>query len=285
MLRAGISSSAWRRDEFDNVDVAVAAKPIANTDRLRNLVTAAVPEMLSPQHGGIAVSIPEAGFLIIDVPRSDDRPHFSNVHHQYFRRGSDGTRLMEHGEVRELMLAVRQASLELDWLIRSGGGFGDLRFALSIVLRLTNTSRVPVVAPYIRLNDDHWAVATVGPMTRRPSAGSLGIYASRDVLVHVEDSIELAEFETGLDFRRTGEFVLSAAIENIQRNGESSFAMARLSEMTPEAGLTRDRAVAVGGVFGAENVVARSYHVEIRKMDLLSKFCELHGINKSVALL
>jgi predicted HTH transcriptional regulator len=39
----------------DNVDVAVAAKPIGNAERLRNLLMAAIPEMLSPQHTGIEV--------------------------------------------------------------------------------------------------------------------------------------------------------------------------------------------------------------------------------------
>jgi Putative DNA-binding domain len=40
---------------IDNVDVAVAAKPIANAEKLRNLMIAAIPEMLSPQNTGIRV--------------------------------------------------------------------------------------------------------------------------------------------------------------------------------------------------------------------------------------
>jgi Putative DNA-binding domain len=135
----------------DNVDVAVGAKPIHNANKFRNLVKSPIPEMLSPQHSKIEVhSIIEDGFgfLKIEVPASDSRPYYSNVHHQYFRRGSDGTRVLEHGEVRELMLAIREASLEIDWGVCPDMSVGDLRFSLFITLALRNTSRVPVIAPH-----------------------------------------------------------------------------------------------------------------------------------------
>jgi predicted HTH transcriptional regulator len=97
----------------DNVDVAVAAKPIGNVERMRNLLVAAIPEMISPQHAGIMVTRSGRGFLVVDVPQSEVRPHYSNVHHQYFRRGSDGTRILEHAEIRELMFAIREAKAGL----------------------------------------------------------------------------------------------------------------------------------------------------------------------------
>jgi hypothetical protein len=103
----------------DGVDVAIGKRTVKRLQRTNNLLRAAIPEMLSPQHTGIEVfAIEEAGkkdegFIIVDVPESSDRPHHSNVHHQYFRRGSDGTRVMEHSEIRDLMFATREGRLDL----------------------------------------------------------------------------------------------------------------------------------------------------------------------------
>ena len=186
---------------------------------------------------------------------------------------------MEHGEIRELILAVREGSLELDWLIRLGSSWGDLRYNIAVLLRLRNTSRVPVIAPYVRLSDQSWHATSVEQLTTRVSAtGTLGIYASRDVLVHVQDDIELAEISSGLDFRRTGQYELPVAIETVRKNGATSFAMAPYNDMSSEAGLTRDRMITAAGLFGAENVIAKEFYIEIRKLELLEKFCQLQGI-------
>jgi hypothetical protein len=94
--------------------VTSTRQPIPNCSRLRGRVTSAIPELLSPQHSGITVDAinddkdPSAGYLIIYVPRSDFRPHMSMSEHRYFRRGSDGTRKLEHSEIRDLMLATRE---------------------------------------------------------------------------------------------------------------------------------------------------------------------------------
>lgn len=52
------------------------------------------------------------------MPRSDNRPHMSVTERRYFRRGSDGTRVLDHGEIRELMFANREARLEINLRLR-----------------------------------------------------------------------------------------------------------------------------------------------------------------------
>lgn len=263
----------------DNVDIAISAKPIGNVERLRNLLVAAIPEMLSPQCAGIEVEEGEGGILIIKVPRSDVRPHYSNVHHQYFRRGSDGTRVLEHAEIRELMLAVRQGSLSIDWLVRELGNTGDLRFNLSIILSLSNTGLVPVIAPYLRLTPSGWRPPGLAHVSSRRSAdGSTGIYGSRDLIVHVQDDVGLAEVGTGLDFRRTGQFELRAALHSARINGPNCFVMAPFHELPIQPGFTTaDRPISVKGLYGAENVPAANFEFTIGKLDLLNRFCLLRN--------
>jgi predicted HTH transcriptional regulator len=94
LLVLGVETS-----RIDGVDVATSLKPFKNFESLRNRVVSALPELLSPQNSKMAVlAIPDVtssagGYIAIHVPPSDVRPHMSLSHHQYFRRGSDGTRV------------------------------------------------------------------------------------------------------------------------------------------------------------------------------------------------
>jgi predicted HTH transcriptional regulator len=118
----------------DGVDIANGLKRFENIETLRNRIVSALPEMVSPQNLQISVvQIPDpsqagGGFLAISVPTSESRPHMSIPHHQYFRRGSDGTRVLEHGEVRELMFAPREAKLSLQYRMRNTLSTGDYKF-------------------------------------------------------------------------------------------------------------------------------------------------------------
>jgi hypothetical protein len=268
----------------DNVDVAVAPKLIKNCEKMRNLLVASIPEMLSPQHPKIEVTpaaeVGGAGFLLIEVPSSDSRPHYSNVHHQYFRRGSDGTRMLEHAEIRELMLAVKEGSLEIDWIIRSSTSTGDLRFSLSVVLNLRNTGRIPVIAPYVRISQGGgWQQTTLPNLHSRISAaGIAGIYAGRDVLVHVDDDVGLAELSTGLDFRRTGQTRIEAALKIVRADGSAHFAMTPIDYANSSSNVVSNKPISISGVYGAENVALKHFNLQIDKFDLLKKFCTERGL-------
>jgi hypothetical protein len=268
----------------DNIDVATAPKFIGNSEKFRNLLIAAIPEMLSPQHPGIKVTSAaadnDAGFVQIEVPTSDVRPHYSNVHHQYFRRGSDGTRVLEHGEIRELMLAVKEGSLEIDWIIRSGTSTGDLRFSLSLVLNLRNTGRIPVIAPYVRISQGGgWQHTTLPSLHSRISAaGIAGIYAGRDVLVHVDDDFGLAELSTGLDFGRTGQQRIEAALKIVRADGSAHFVMTPIDYANSSSNVVFDKPISISGVYGAENVASKHFNIQIDKFDLLEKFCIERGL-------
>jgi predicted HTH transcriptional regulator len=126
----------------DGIDIATKLRPVRELSRLQNLIKAAVPEMLSPQHNGITVesvacaATPDQGYVLVSVPHSDNRPHMSLSEQRYFRRGSDGTRVLEHGEVRELMFAGREGALAIRCGILPGPSMADLRFDLKLALIL-----------------------------------------------------------------------------------------------------------------------------------------------------
>jgi hypothetical protein len=262
---------------LDGVDVAAVKKDFMNVDTLRNRVVSAIPEMLSPQNVGISVDVltdpgrPGVGSIMIDVPRSENRPHMSTVHHQYFRRGSDGTRVMEHGEVRELMLAPREAKLGLSYRVANTMSSGDLIYAFDLVLSLRNEGRVSVGAPFIAIKGaDALLARDHDPafVRRTRPLGGIGIYASRDILVHVEDQLDMAKIVTGLDLRATGQLVAKEAIEGILRdNDERRFSIRSWSESRQDR-TGYDRLINADVSFGGEGSITRSASIKLDKWTL-----------------
>ena len=120
------------------------------------------------------------------------------------------------------------------------------------------------------------AAAGVEGLSARTSAdGSFGIYASRDVLVHLDDEIGLAEHETGLDFRMTGQYHLPDAVWTIRKHEQwQSFRMLKWNEMPSSGYNASDKPIFVAGVFGAENAAVKPFSFNIDKRALFDKFCK-----------
>jgi len=274
--------------KIDGVDAAFDFRPVHNLSRFRSLVTAAIPELLSPQHSSISVhsimapSGSDEGYILIKIPPSENRPHMSISEQRYFRRGSDGTRVLLHGEVRELMFTAREGALEMKCGIRPGLSTGDLRFDLRLVLNIRNIGRVPVTAPYVQIEQPGWAMpGGLHNFNQRWSSGKrYGVYGTRDTIIHLEDEIGLAEFPTGLDFRRTGQHHLPSAVQTIKKGNMShAFRMIAWNQMASEILQQPDQAINVSGSFGAENAPAQKFSLKVGKMDLFNVFCEHHSLS------
>lgn len=272
----------------DGVDTAYQKRPVRNLNRIRRLITAALPEILSPQHSKIELTaIPDSsgddqGFLLFDVSPSQDRPHMSVAERRYFRRGSDGTRVLDHSEIRELMFAVREGSLDIETNLRSGVSSGAQQFQLWLVLTLRNIGKVPIVAPYIRLKQRGWRPgAGLENVSSRVSAdGTFGVYSTRDVLIHLDDEIGMVEYETGLTFESTGQRHLPAAVAAAREPGmEHTYSMLTWDQMhDPNWRTIPNAPISVEGLYGAENAGIKRFEFKIEKPQLLDLFCSVKGL-------
>lgn len=197
----GLLAIGIKTTKKDGLDAATEPEPIADVSALRNRIISWLPDLLSPQHTGIAIhavrtsSNQRAGYIFIVVPPSDVRPHMSIPEHRYFRRGSDGTRVMEHGEVRDLMLAPQQARLQFEgyFCLRMHSGMAA---GFNFHLGLSKVGRVPVIAPYMKISGESAVIApSLGAQgaQRVLQDGSLGLYTSRDIVIHVEDHLSIGE--------------------------------------------------------------------------------------------
>jgi Putative DNA-binding domain len=260
----------------EGVDVAVAKRPVSQLNRTTNLIRSLISEMLSPQHPEIVVfsvneiETDDEGFIVIDVPTSSDRPHYSNVHHQYFRRGSDRTRVMEHGEIRELMFSARHGSLEVRTSARWTMSTGN-RFGFSVILSVANVGRLPIRAPYLKVSPGRgWGPVTVGLLDiRQFRHNTTGFYAKTDQLVHVDDEFHLAQRSTGLELKTQGD--RSEIIQKIKETRDDRlFLVGGAREPAPNDELFGPLEVTCG----AENVLPRGTTLELSKWDMFEMMAE-----------
>jgi hypothetical protein len=148
------------------------------------------------------------------------------------------------------------------------------------VLTLKNVGRVPVIAPYIRIKDPGWNVVGIDGVSGRTLAdGSFGIYTSRDVIVHLDDEIGLADISTGLDFRGTGLYHLPDAVSAVRKSEQwHIFSMLPWSVMASQVYPAKDQPIRVSGLFGAENIAVTPFSFDINKRVLFDKFCKMRGL-------
>jgi predicted HTH transcriptional regulator len=82
------------RKNEDQVDCAIAKKPISQIDRFKGEVVRLLSQAIMPRHEGMIVeavpssSIPDAGYLLVLVDRSERRPHRCEIGESSISRGS-----------------------------------------------------------------------------------------------------------------------------------------------------------------------------------------------------
>jgi len=252
--------------KVEGLDVAAGLAPMAKAAGLRSRLTSALPELLGPQHPGLSVEfIPTGtdqsmGVLVVRVPPSERRPHMSVPEQRYYRRGSQGTAVMLHGEVRDLMLAQREGALELTVSAQGGTIYGGRTYQLKVVIGLRNVGQVPVRAPFLRVKgyptSIHPEAQNQGFVQKvRDLEGAIYV-ANADTVLHVEDEVRVAMIASGIHFGDLGsetpwEHVAAVAAGSV----EERFIVGDFPNGRPvQHGQFKDQTFEIETRFGAENV-------------------------------
>ncbi|MEI8715671.1 AlbA family DNA-binding domain-containing protein [Mesorhizobium sp. ISC11] len=131
------------RANLDGVDAAQELDPIPNWKAALSAVSSAVGDLLQPKNDGIrvdgfaSVNDQTGGYLVIDVPRSERRPHMCNITKQYFKRSASGSYAMEHFDIEDAFRRNGSPDLELVSDFASGMSSGTTVHA-SIRLAIRN---------------------------------------------------------------------------------------------------------------------------------------------------
>lgn len=149
----------------NHADIAVEIVPIAGIDQLHGEVRKIVELNVSPQVRGVSVDVirveesSQSGALVVRVPASDGRPHMSIATgvHRYYRRDFTGSRIMTPNEIRDQILAVREARLQ-PIVTAGGGGFSKhpdfVAITASIYVKLRNVGSRLCREPFMRVSAD-----------------------------------------------------------------------------------------------------------------------------------
>jgi hypothetical protein len=119
---------------IDKVDCASKLVPLSNFQRAHSSLNSAVGDLLQPKNSGIAVHSfasdidPSKGYIIVDVPRSDRRPHRSEAAKQkgYFKRSGANSYEMEHYDIEDAFRRQASPDLELEIRLHLAGMSGIL---------------------------------------------------------------------------------------------------------------------------------------------------------------
>ncbi|WP_287149425.1 ATP-binding protein [Mesorhizobium sp.] len=121
------------RKNADGVDCATGLEPLPNWKAAVTAVNSAVGDLLQPKNDGIRVdgfgsrTNEGAGYLVVDVPRSERRPHRSEAtdQKQYFKRSGSSSYAMEHFDIEDAFR--RDGSPDLDLVFDFVGGVSSRR--------------------------------------------------------------------------------------------------------------------------------------------------------------
>ncbi len=192
----------------EHQDSAHELRPIEGITRFKSEVDGRLGELLRPANPSIATYAvpcadnPDRGYLLIDIGRSEFRPHMSMApdHQKYFRRSVEGTLIMDHSLIRDLMMAPKEARIEPKWRIsgRSSTGHGGKRIINgSLDLYLVNVGLAMAAMPYARIwmnpKLNHENVNPAAPSSPRPD-GSVAYYGTRDSVIHPSDEVRFGGF-------------------------------------------------------------------------------------------
>ncbi len=145
------------RKDADGVDQVSGFMPIEGLAKFASDMRDWSVEVLMPRHAGISVEAldegGDRGFLLIDVERSERRPHRSEAGDKsYFRRAGASSRAMEHFEIEDAFKRVSLPELAVERAIGPGGGMRTPAFAncfASLNISLRNTSLVSARSVYV----------------------------------------------------------------------------------------------------------------------------------------
>lgn len=146
--------------KINGLDCASRLAPLDNYERAKSNLNSEVGELLRPKNAGINVysfpsqKYPDKGYVVIEVPRSDRRPHRSEASDQkgYFKRSGSSTFEMEHYDIEDAFRrkTAPEIALEIGCYKRSTAG--DLHL-IRMIFYIRNVGYVSAEAPQLELTE------------------------------------------------------------------------------------------------------------------------------------
>ena len=184
----------------NGIDVADSLHEIADVENYAQQLKGMIGLYSSPQIENMIFDVIDAGktdksgFVILSVPLSNLRPHMATAadEKRYYRRGLDGTFMMDHQQIKEMFLALRDASLNLEitprWSLTSYPNLG-----INFDLELQNSGRVVSKNPFVRVKYLKLPKEAYGsPYKFRKNGNIVSYFLVENPILHVGESMVMA---------------------------------------------------------------------------------------------
>ena len=273
----GVLVYGVRSERRDGADVAGQLVAIADADKFAGEVRRVVELNISPQIDGVTIEAVTsedgagAGFAVIRVSASDRRPHMSTAPkvHRYYRRGFTGSEIMTPSEIRDQILAVREAVIEPIVTAAAGGSLSKypdfVAIEASILVRLRNVGSRLCREPFMRVSADCGLRSHSTTFDQRLGAWKTDYAAG--MMIHVDDESPTMSLRYRARFNlaavRRPDLLDTAALlasVTILPGGD-------LHDSTDWAG-EGIRAIRIDVTFGAGNATARRRSFQLPASDL-----------------
>ncbi|PAP92138.1 AlbA family DNA-binding domain-containing protein [Mesorhizobium wenxiniae] len=216
------------RKNADGVDAAIALEPLPNWKTALSVVSSAVGDLLQPKNDGVRVDgfashgNQGAGYLVIDVPRSERRPHRSEAtdQKQYFKRSGSSTHAMEHFDIEDAFKRASVPDLQLSTRIRRRSSSGP-QGQFHLEFWLDNVGEATAFFPSMHLErastfSVEWPDHILGVHRERTPDGQMS-YGNSEYVIHPGQSRLMERLEMTIlfdDSRSVVEFVGGAPVGN-----------------------------------------------------------------------
>lgn len=179
----------------DGLDSLGDLKPFTNWRVAQSAISGALGELLQPKHDSIRVHgfpserNPALGYIAIDVPRSDRRPHMCQANKQYYKRSGASSFAMEHYDIEDAMKRHATPLLEVVPEIQLARNVGTTS-GYEVRLWLVNEGSVSAQSPALDVSitaNFAFGWGTHEPQVHREvsAGGSRAVsYAVADFIVH-----------------------------------------------------------------------------------------------------
>lgn len=175
----------------NGLDIADSLKPISDVVGLAEIMLSLLTNHISQPIKGIKViavegANPPSGFVVIDVPASDIRPHQSTISgdHRFYKRSADATLVMSRIDIQDQFARVQTPQIDASLNIRNDGSIGSRKsFACEFVL--SNQSLASAKSSYLIME----LQKNLGPGYDDPSKnfGYSRSYTSKNEIVYLAD--------------------------------------------------------------------------------------------------
>ncbi|WP_254021048.1 AlbA family DNA-binding domain-containing protein [Mesorhizobium escarrei] len=200
-----------RRNTTDGLDCANSLEPLPNWKAALSALNSAVGDLLQPKNDGVRVAgFPShadesLGYLVIDVPRSERRPHMCQMTGRYFKRSGSASYPMEHYDIEDAFRRRAVPKLKLRTDVYQFMGVG-LSLHFRIRLWLDNVSSMTAFFPSLTISDLEgiqfgWSDDRLPSVIRMNEGNKVTAYGNAEYVIHPGSTrqIDALQFEAAFD--------------------------------------------------------------------------------------